>query len=245
MICRIVNYILDRLYISRGGIHKNDRYGGLHKAFGYVYHNHLQGDYVEFGVYKGDGLINAIKCVNEFDSWLQTQKLSNEQFRRDMANQSCLNQLMDFHALDTFEGMPENNESSTVFKTGNFLSSLETVKKKVKKYIIKDININYYKGLFIDNTAEFKNKIGTKNIIIANIDCDLMESTVDALNIIKNNINIGTVLLFDDYNAFNADNNHGQRKAFKEFELSSKYIFEKFSTYGYAGQMFLIVGLKS
>ena len=66
MISRIVNYILDRLYISRGEIHKNDSYGGLHKAFGHVYNNHLQGDYIEFEVYKGDGLINAIKCVNEF-----------------------------------------------------------------------------------------------------------------------------------------------------------------------------------
>ena len=245
MISKYVNYILDKLYISRGGIHKNDRYGGLHKAFGHVYNNHLKGDYVEFGVYKGDSLINAIGCINEFDGWLQSQKLSNEQFRRGIANQSSLNQLMDFHALDTFEGMPKNEESTTVFKTSNFISSFEDVKNKVLSNNTKNININYYKGLFKDTAAEFKNKIGTKNISIANIDCDLMESTVDALNIIKNNINIGTVLLFDDYNCFNADNNKGQRKAFKEFELSSRYVFEKFSTYGYAGQMLLIVDLKS
>ena len=244
MIGKFVNYILDRLYISRGGIHKNDRYGGLHKAIGHLYNNHLHGHYVEFGVYKGDSLINAIRCISEFDDWLQSQKLSNENFRKDIANKSHLNQLMDIHAFDTFEGMPENTESSFSFKTGNFLSNLEFVKDKVKKYNIKSIKVNYYKGLFKDTSAEFINKIGTENISIANIDCDLMESTVDALDIIKNNINIGTVLLFDDYNCFNADNNKGQRRAFKEFELSSKYIFEKFSTYGYAGQMFLTVGLK-
>ena len=106
------------------------------------------------------------------------------------------------------------------------------------------IEIKYYKGLFSDTALEFQKSMSGRNIVIANIDCDLEESTKDALNSIRNNINIGTILLFDDYNSFNADMNRGQRKAFAEFQNGSEFIFEKFFTYHFCGQAFLIVGVK-
>ena len=32
----------------------------LHKCWGHIFSNHLLGDYVEFGVYKGDTLIQSV-----------------------------------------------------------------------------------------------------------------------------------------------------------------------------------------
>ena len=61
-------------------------------------------------------------------------------------------------------------------------------------------------------------------------------------SIIQNNFQIGTVLLFDDWNTFNADEKKGQRRAFSEFQKSSNKKFEKWFTYKYVGQAFLCIG---
>ena len=76
---------------------------------------------------------------------------------------------------------------------------------------------------------------------IVNIDGDLYESAKDALDIVKDHIQVGTVLLFDDYNAYNADNRKGERRAFIEFQDQTKSKFEKWFTYHYSGQAFLCV----
>ena len=39
----------------------NHEYGAIDKAWGYVFSNYCMGDYVEFGVSKGDSFINSIK----------------------------------------------------------------------------------------------------------------------------------------------------------------------------------------
>ena len=78
-----------------------------------------------------------------------------------------------------------------------------------------------------------------RKVSIVNFDCDLEQSTTDALNIVKDFIQIGTILLFDDYNAFNANQNQGQRKSFSEFNEKSEFVFEKYFSYHYSGQSFL------
>lgn len=69
-----------------------------------------------------------------------------------------------------------------------------------------------------------------------------MESTSDALNAIKQNIDIGTILLFDDYNAFSGNQEKGQRKALNEFIKQSNFVIEKLYHYHNSGQAFLLVG---
>lgn len=76
----------------------------------YVFSNHLEGDYVEFGVYKGDGIVASLSCHREFIGWLDEQKKVDEAWRRRIANESLLNNYPSFHCLDTYSSMPENNE---------------------------------------------------------------------------------------------------------------------------------------
>ena len=95
-------------------------------------------------------------------------------------------------------------------------------------------------GFFKDAALELSSNMKTKAAII-NIDCDLYESTCDALNISAPWIQVGSVLLFDDYNCFCADNHKGERKAFREFQMNTKLQFEKWFTYQYSGQAYLCV----
>ncbi len=236
--------IINRLHLVRGDVNKNDRQGGIFKSWGYVFTNHLQGEYVEFGVYRGEGAVSSLKSYQNFYNWLNSQKKSSESWRRDVAFSSPLNQKPGFHLLDTFEGMPENNEDITTFRTGSFQSNYDEVRSLIKKNNNINLDIFFYKGLFKENSSLLKKSLHGKKIAILNIDCDLKSSTIDALEIIKDFLQIGTIILFDDYNQFNANNEKGQRKAFNDFKNYNQYQFEKFYTYGFAGQSFLIVGYK-
>ena len=243
----VKNFLLKfnlNLNILREDIHRNDRHGTLHKSWGYIFSNHFRGDYVEFGVYKGDSFVSSILTYNKFYDWLKSQKNSDEEWRRTVAENSPLNIKPTFHCLDTFEGMPENNESFFQFQKGNFLGNLELVKKNINKANKHKLDIKYYKGLFSDTASQLNINLKGKRIAIVNIDCDLESSTIDALEAIKDYIYIGTVLMFDDYNCFNADMKKGQRKAFEDFKKNSSYIFEKLFSYHYLGQTFLIVDKK-
>jgi len=240
---RVVNYYLDKYKFIRGEMHLNSRKGAIHKSWGHVFSNHLFGDYVEFGVYQGDSFHYAIKSFLEFKGWLNSQKTSDELWRINTAKKSILNQEIYFHGLDTFEGMPKNNEKNIIFKEKNFISDIKEVEKKLHK--LKNIKYYLYKGLFKDSEKKLISNLNQRPVSIVNFDCDLETSTSDALKIISNHIQIGTVFLFDDYNGFNADNRYGQRKAFKDYRQDSNFIFEKFFTYGYSGQTFLLVENKN
>ena len=241
---KLVRFFILKSNVLRGDIHRNDTYGALFKAWGYVFTNHLSGDYVEFGVYKGDSLISSMKIYDDFRQWLFGQMKSTEMWRKEVANESTLIQKPIFHCFDTFEGMPENNEGAISFQKGNFACDLASVKEKVSLSNKKLYGVEYYKGLFSKTSEDFHKIIGNRKIAIANIDCDLEESSIDALKSIENNIQIGTVILFDDYNCFNADNNRGQRKAFLRFQNKSNFIFDKFFSYNFVGQAFLVTGIE-
>ena len=101
-----------------------------------------------------------------------------------------------------------------------------------------------YKGLFSETANQFKDNISDRKISIANIDCDIYSSTIDSLNIINDYLQVGSIILLDDYNSFNADNNKGQRKAIKEFKNNSKWLLEPFFSYMFSGQSFLICDKK-
>ena len=234
----IIGNFLKKKKFTRGDINNNDRIGILHKAWGHIFTNHIFGDYIEFGVYKGESLENSIIQYKEFMIWLNNQKKSDENWRVDLASKSPLNQKINFRGIDTFEGIPTNNEKNFTFKKGYFSTSFEKVKKKLSKH---SENVILYKGTFFDKKEEIINDLKNKKISICMIDCCLSQSTSDALEIIDNFLTIGTIIIFDDFNCFNADNNKGQRKAFNLYRKQTNWVFEKLNSYQYVGQSFVVV----
>ena len=241
---KIMKPVLDQLNINYGDIHKNDRCGALYKAWAYVYSNHISGDYVEFGVYRGDSACSSLKALKKQMSWLRSEHNSEEPWRRQVAKDTPLNKVSAFHLLDTFAGMPLNNEGAPSFFRGNFYADISVARKKLEKINTCGIPINYYKGLFSDTRADFTKTISGRRIAIANIDCDLEGSTKEALHSINGNIDIGSIILFDDFYAFCADRKKGQMKAFYDYCEECQFVFEKFFDYQFVGQSFLVVDRK-
>jgi hypothetical protein len=135
--------------------------------------------------------------------------------------------------------MPKNNENNIIFKKNNFKSDYSKFESDIRIFLNKKIQIKIYKGFFSNTGQDLKKNLKNKKIAIANIDCDLYKSTYDALQIIKSYIQIGTILLFDDYNCFNGNINMGQKKAFNKYLKNCNHKYEKIFTYSYVGQAFI------
>ena len=236
---KILKHLLEKYKFVRGDLNLHNRTGMLHKCWGHIFSNHLYGDYVEFGVYKGDTLAQSVLQYQQFKTWLENQKKEKEKWRNKVALGSPLNKKIFFHGLDTFQGMPENNEKFYVFDKGNFKASFDDVYKRLNSL---DEKVFLYKGLFTETAKQLKNNLSNRKVSIVNIDCDIYSSTVESLSIINDYLQVGSIILLDDYNSFNADNNKGQRKAISEFKNNSNWVIEPFFSYMFSGQSFLICG---
>jgi O-methyltransferase len=238
MLKRTVKSLIDKSGIIRGSLHRNDRSGALHRAWGHVFTNHMVGDYVEFGVDLGASFVESYQQYQLFRNWLAGQLQSEELWRREVASKYIDHNAF-FRGLDTFEGMPENNEGNATFAGNTFVSSLDNVKSRCDSAGMPSGQYRLYQGLFSATKEALISDL--KKIAILNIDSDLYESALDALTISGPYLQVGSVVMFDDYNAFHADNRKGERRAFREFCLTSRYKFEPWFSYMYSGQAFLCV----
>jgi predicted O-methyltransferase YrrM len=116
------------------------------------------------------------------------------------------------YGFDSFQGLPENWRDG--FPIGEFnLMQLPIVKKNVK----------LIQGRFDETLPDFVNE-NHEDIAFLYIDCDLYSSTKTIFDILKNKINKGTIIVFDEYFNYPGWSN-GEYKAFQEFvkENNIKY----------------------
>ena len=80
-------------------------------------------------------------------------------------------------------------------------------------------------------------------VSICVIDSDIYESAVLVLDFIKDLLVPGSLLLFDDYNSGIRDDNHGERRALREFEeMRPSFQKEHLFDYGKDGVVFRVLG---
>jgi len=83
----------------------------------------------------------------------------------------------------------------------------------------------YKQSLTYDTKREYQLNLAA----VIHVDCDLYSSTVDVLAFIKDIVQIGTILIFDDWYAFRDEEkkeDFGEQKAFEEWSL--RHAFEGF-----------------
>jgi hypothetical protein len=179
------------------------------------------GGYFEFGVFKG------------YTFW----------YAQNLARKHGL-EGMQFYGFDSFTGLPpvrgRDQTPDDEFYEGQYACSKEKVVANLDAQGVDWSRTHLVEGYFEHSlNDELKAQLRQQRIAIALIDCDLYESTVFVLNFIEDLIADGTILLFDDWNCFNADGRRGQRKAFADFlerngQLSAQAMF----AYGRYGQVF-------
>lgn len=147
------------------------------RAFKLMQRAPLTGSFVEFGVYKGRSLLKTIKMGKKY-----------------------LKEKITFYGFDTFEGMPKTNKLLTGdlirdYREGMFSDTgIEYVESQLKK---ERLQASLVKGRF--DKLKNLSKYGVKKIRFVHIDADIYEGYRDALDKIIPYLQVGTVILMDEY----------------------------------------------
>lgn len=178
----------------------------------------VDGDYLEFGVYEGRTLAFAYHLAKRYKV-----------------------ETMSFYAFDSFAGLPEitgkDADGFCPYKKDFYKCDLETFKKIIANKGVDIDKVNMVPGWFNQTlNKETRLKLPIKKAAVVYIDCDLYESTIPVLNFIKDYLQNGTVLVFDDWYDFRGDPTRGERAAFKKWMTENKNFkaipFRKFSWHG-------------
>ena len=179
--------------------------------------------YIEFGVFTGSSFNFAMKANTSLDKLL--------------GRSEC-----DFIGFDSFSGFGEikENDNHPRFQDDTFAVD----EKKILKNIKKNSNNQKYqiiKGFYKDTLIKKPKDYAIKKARVVMIDCDLKEPTALALNFVKDILQKGTIILFDDYIFYKGDESKGEFAAFKEFQEKNPNIkLRSAFEYGYGSKAFII-----
>ncbi len=205
-----------------------ERFLSLYQAVRYIYRNKIEGDFVECGVFMGGSAMMIANTMREIDE--------KNYFKKKV------------WLYDTFDGMPDADENDVNIDNqiaSDFLknstkkenskdiwaySSLDYVKKNLKKTKLEDENIIIVKGL-VEETLE-KNK--PSKISLLRLDTDFYQSTKIELDMLYPNLVVGGVIIIDDYGHWK-----GCKKAVDEYFNNKNNFF--LQQIDYSG----IIGIKT
>ncbi len=130
--------------------------------------------------------------------------------------------LFDFHyvGFDSFEGLPEITEidKQQIWQKGKLAFQEERFIKRALKHGIPKDRLKTIKGFYDDSlTPELRDDLLPMKAAVIYIDCDLYKSTVPVLEWIVDFLQVGTVIVFDDWYCFHGDPERGEQLAWNEF----------------------------
>lgn len=170
----------------------------LKQAMEFVRTNKLEGDYLEFGVYRGGTFIPAYHF-----------------------SKRILRNSMKFYAFDSFEGLPESTGVDTEvkeFQKGEYACSLDEFKSILKKNSVNLKEVTFIAGWYKDIlNQKTKSELPIEKATVIYIDCDLYESTTPVLDFIIDYLQDGTIIIFDDWYHFKGSPERGEQAAFSEW----------------------------
>ena len=199
------------------------KYLAIKKALYITAHDKTFGSYIEFGIFTGSSFNFAMKANKSIDKLL--------------GRSDC-----DFIGFDSFEGFGEvkSTDNHPRFKDDTFAVDEKKVIKNIKKNS-KDQKYQIIKGFYKDTLLKSPTEYNIKKARVIMIDCDLKEPAALALKFVKDILQKGTIILFDDYIFYKGDENKGEFAAFREFKESNPNIkFRPAFEYGYGSKAFIV-----
>lgn len=199
------------------------KYLAIKKALYITAHDKTFGSYIEFGIFTGSSFNFAMKANKSLDKVL--------------GKSNC-----DFIGFDSFQGFGDvqDNDNHPRFNDDTF----SVDEKKILKNIKKNSNNQKYqiiKGFYKNTLLKKPIDYGITKARVIMIDCDLKEPTTLALNFVKEILQKGTIILFDDYIFYKGDEKKGEHGAFEEFKAKNPSIkFRPAFEYGYGSKAFIV-----
>lgn len=201
-----------------------DKYFAIKKALYITAHDETFGSYIEFGVFTGSSFNFAMKV--------------NKQIDKIFGDTKC-----NFVGFDSFKGFGDVNlqDQHPRFNDKTFSINLKKVLKNIKKNSkgqeCKIVQGFFHKSLVKNKPIDYK--IEKARVVM--IDCDMKEPTLLALNFLKNVLQEGTIILFDDYIFYKGSQKKGEYAAFEDFKKNNPNIkFRSAFEYGYGSKAFIV-----
>lgn len=197
-------------------IEKYENLSSINLAVNYVCSQQVEGDYLEFGVFRGWKFVEAYRSfVKAIDRW-------GKAFNTDVETQK---KKMRFFAFDSFCGLPKVSgiDENAGFHEGRYNCSqekfLEYLKESKTPPPYVDLSrVVIVPGFFEETlTDDLKKKHNMKSASVILIDCDLYSSTIPVLNFITDLLVNGTILIIDEWYHFKSNPSAGQQQAVNEW----------------------------
>jgi len=193
------------------------------RTFDLLTDNRVHGDYLEFGCHRCRTFRMAL----------------TEARRHNLAN-------MEFHAFDSFEGLPEPTSETSVeiWKRGALTTSETAFMGMVKAHGIYVNHVKTIKGYYADSLTKARQAEYVKSArkaILVNVDCDLYESAVPVFDFIDPMLQEGAVIYIDDLFAGYKGNPHkGVARAFLEWQARSRWKLVRHLDVGWWGRSYIV-----
>lgn len=129
-----------------------------------------------------------------------------------------------FVGFDSFEGLPEIGaaDKQTIWEKGRLATSEADFVKRVTAAGMPRERLKTVRGFYDDSlTPELKAQLLPGKAAMIYVDCDLYQSTVPVLRFIRDFLQPGTVIVFDDWFCFHGDPMRGEQRAWKEFTAAN------------------------
>ena len=213
----LASFLIARL--SPAVSHNLEKYYALKKIHYLSALEHTEGDYLEFGIFRGSSFCHSIRC----------HRALMKRFPDIPAK--------GFYGFDSFQGFGElgGEDEHPFYKDQNFVASLRKVERRVAK-IAGKMNVQIVPGFFKDSLRQ---DIGVKRSGIIFIDSDTFESADQALSFCAPTVQIGTFIVLDDYFSYRGRNDRGVRGAFVQF-LEKGFEVREVLKYGMGGAAFVV-----
>lgn len=190
------------------------------KALAFLKKSGSLGDYLEFGVFRGDSLI----CMHQV---LKKHNVKN----------------MRLFGFDSFEGLPEitdKNDKLLPWQKGEYISTLEKTKRNLDRAQVDWTRVFLIKGFFSKTlNKQLVNKYKLKKASIIMIDCDLYSSAKEALDFCVPFIKDRAIIFLDDWQTDenNRDKNIGEKLAFERMlKANPQFSAKEFGSYSHTEQ---------
>jgi len=206
---------------------------GLSKSMGLLAGFHLlsrielEGDYLEFGVFRGESFRNAIRAAQQGYRATKEGRFPGR-----------------FFAFDSFQGLPavaSMGDGVNPYAPGEFATAQAVFEKnlgKLRERYPVEIVAGWFDATLTPATAE---RLHLCRAAFVNIDCDLYESTVPVLNFVTPLLQTGTILYFDDWFSYRASMDHGEARAAREWLARHPEMrLVDYRNIGITGKMFVV-----
>tara|TARA_B100000427_G_scaffold329501_1_gene345988 strand:+ start:645 stop:1286 length:642 start_codon:yes stop_codon:yes gene_type:complete len=194
----LISFVIRNL--NGDNFHNLNKFIQIYKIWNNIKLDSIQGDYIEFGIFKGKSLYHSVKTAKKINA----------------------EKNITFWGLDSFEGFPVENHE--FYKAKNFKASKSKVKKSFNKYK----NVKIIDGYFEDTLSsdELQN---IENISFAFIDCDIYESAQVAFKFIKSKMTKGGFIMIDDFTSIDKNGNYIAKSFFDIFDDKEVVFFDNYS----------------